>query len=392
MKKRLAEIEKRMSEIKGLLDTPDADLDALEKETKDLGEERSALLKKIEQRAGILAGIAAGTLPTKPIDTDPKPGAEPGQETRAEKFAKEHRMSITAGETRAALTVSGGTVATPTGVGELNAAMNTVSSIVDMVNTVDCTGMGSNKVPYEIPNTDEAEENDEGSVPTEQEQQFGYVTLTPSNFATIGYISKEIRKQSPINYESRVRESAYNRLRRTVARKITNAVYDSTLKNEITSITAIDAKTLRTIAYNHGTDDSIIGEAVLFLNKSDLIAFGDVRGTNEKKAVYEITPDAQNPNTGIIKDGGLSVRYCLNSACTALTGATNSSTTKTKPTMFYGQPRTIEVDLFGSYNVETNEGYKFGEGLLTIRGDVDAAADLTTYHGMTVVSLPKKSA
>ena len=78
---------------------------------------------------------------------------------------------------------------------------------------------------------------------------------------------------------------------------------------------------------SYGGDEFSGGQGVLFLNKTDLIALGDVRGTNEKKAVYEITPDA-NPNTGIIKDGGLAVKYCICSALTACAGTSQSATAK----------------------------------------------------------------
>ena len=50
MNKRLQEIEKRLSEIKIELEKEGADIDALEKETKDLISERKAILEKIEKR------------------------------------------------------------------------------------------------------------------------------------------------------------------------------------------------------------------------------------------------------------------------------------------------------------------------------------------------------
>jgi len=92
---------------------------------------------------------------------------------------------------------------------------------------------------------------------------------------------------------------------------------------------AIDEKTLRKIAMSYGGDENILGNAVLLVNKNDLIAFGDVRGA-DKKSVYEITPDASNPNAGILKDGGLSVRYVINSALKALSDAATVATTRSE--------------------------------------------------------------
>lgn len=59
---RLEEIEKRMAEIKAEVDGENPDMDALEKEVKDLKEERRIILEKKEQRKAILDGIAKGEI------------------------------------------------------------------------------------------------------------------------------------------------------------------------------------------------------------------------------------------------------------------------------------------------------------------------------------------
>ena len=129
---------------------------------------------------------------------------------------------------------------------------------------------------------------------------------------------------------------------------------------------------------NYGGDEEIAGNAVLFLNKKDLIAFGDVRGTNEKKAVYEITPDAANPNTGIIRDGGLAVRYCINSNLKA------SSAITTAPGgyyMIYGVPTTYELGIFSDYNVRVSEDYAFKTRMIAVLGEVMIGGNVTVHRG-----------
>ena len=70
----------------------------------------------------------------------------------------------------------------------------------------------------------------------------------------------------------------------------------------------------------------------------------------------------------MIKDNnGLSCRYCLNKNVTALSSLT--PTTTAKKTMFYGNPQCCEMALWGGVEIDVNDGYKFGEGLLTIRGE-----------------------
>ena len=63
----IKEIEARMSEIKAELDKPDADIDALETEVRNLTEEKS----KIEKRAKVLSDVAAG-IGTKTIEKSPE--------------------------------------------------------------------------------------------------------------------------------------------------------------------------------------------------------------------------------------------------------------------------------------------------------------------------------
>ena len=131
---------------------------------------------------------------------------------------------------------------------------------------------------------------------------------------------------------------------------------------------AIDAKTLRTIALSYGGDESSIGGATLVLNKADLMAFGDVRGTNEKKALYEIIPEG-NGNTGTIKEGGLSVKYCINSKIPA-------------GELYYGNLQALELDLFSDYEVKVSEDFAFDKLMDTIRGDVELGSDVTVKNGI----------
>ena len=109
------------------------------------------------------------------------------------------------------------------------------------------------------------------------------------------------------------------------------------------------------------------GGATLLLNKASLIAFGDVRGSNEKKAVYEIIPDT-NPNTGTIKDGGLAVKYCLED------GLGNNE-------LMYGKMHCFELGLFGDYEIVVSEDRNIDKLMLTIVGDVDLGGEVVVDQG-----------
>ena len=290
---------------------------------------------------------------------------------------------------RAAVTTGTAGVIGPVGVGGINGTP-VVSSLIDMIKITDCTGMAGYKVAYLDADTAAAAATTQGNVPTEGEPTFGAVEFTPTNYATIGYIHKEVRKQSPLLYAEAVEAGARRSLRRKLNSVAVTAITGSTLNDTLALTGAsgadlFDATLLGKIILGYGGDEDLNGAGVLFLNKKDLAAFNSVRGSNEYLPVYSIVPDASNPNTGVIKDNnGLSCRYCISKDVTALADLTLNSTAK--KTMFYGVPTSAELALWGGYEVEVNEGYKFGEGLLTIRGDVTGDVKVSVKHGFLVVT------
>ena len=82
---RMEEINTRKAEIRALLDSEqDVDLDALEKELRELDAEQ----QKIEKRAAVAAGIQQGTIPSAKIEA-------PKDETRAAKYdSEEYRKAF----------------------------------------------------------------------------------------------------------------------------------------------------------------------------------------------------------------------------------------------------------------------------------------------------------
>jgi HK97 family phage major capsid protein len=303
--------------------------------------------------------------------TDNNTDATKQAEARAQKLFDSGRLTIENAEARAVL-VSSGKLATPTEVAGINDPVGArVSSIVDMVKITNASGMGAYKVAY-VDTDATAATQTEGAAYNASEPTFGFVEIAPQTEAVLSYISKQARKQTPLNYEQKVNESARVALRKRAAALITQKLLASTLNTKLASFT-LDEKSLRKIALNYGGDESVVGSAVLFINKADLVTLGDVRGTNDKKPVYEITPDASNPNTGIIKDGGLSVQYCIDSNLTA-------------GTLVYGQPNCFELALFSDYDIMVSEDFAFDKGLLAIRGDVELGGAVTVKGGFVVAT------
>lgn len=290
-------------------------------------------------------------------------------EARAQKLFDSGKAVIENAEARAVL-VSSGDLATPTEVAGINDILGArVSSVVDMVKVVDASGMGAYKVAYQ--KTDAAAGTTaEGDEYHAGEPTFDFVEIKPQTETVLSYISKQARKQTPLAYAAKVNESALVALRKRAAAIITEKLLASALNVQLSAL-ALDEKFLRKVALSYGGDESVVGAAVLQINKADLITLGDVRGS-DKKPVYEITPDASNPNTGIIKDGGLSVHYVINSN---LTGK-----------QIYGQMKNFELALFSNYEINVSEDFAFNKGLLAISGDVELGGDVTVQGGFVVAA------
>ena len=319
----------------------------------------------------------------------------------AAEFQRTGRRTIkdVRGFIRSAVLSSTTGVVGPTGVGGINDPVGGPSALIDLLKITELTSMAAYKVAVMTGDATSAAIT-EGTAPTESEPSFAEVTFTPASVGTLAYVSKLIRKLSPLDYEAKVNESARRSLRKKLSSAAVAAITASDLNDSFalsaaaaatTGSVLFDQNLLSNIILAYGGDEGVDGAAVLFLNKKDLKAFASVRGTNEYLPVYSIIPDAATPSTGVIKDNnGLSCRYCICSDVTALSDL--SLTTTAKKTMFYGNPQAAELALWGGFDVEVSEDYKFAEGLLTVRGEVTADVDVTAKGGFVIVSAKKASA
>ena len=391
MLKRLKEIMARLNAINALIDEAEGEeLTNLENETNDLLAERARIEGEIEARRQLRERISTGSEPSTEINEPAIDTPEQVAQQRAQQFANTNRMSVAASETRSVL-VSSGTLATPTqvnGINEIEGAL--CSSILDLVTVANCEGMGTNRVAYVAEDIDAADDQTEGSAASAKQPVFGFIDIVPTSVAVHTQISKQAKKQTPLLYEAKVKEKAFLALRKAAVSKITTKLKASNLVQVVNADVAsgkgaINDKTLRKIVLAYGGDEGVSGSATLFLNKTDLLAFGDVRGTNEKKPVYEIIPDGSNPNMGTIKDGGISVRYCLLNGLTACAGT--AQTSSAIKTMFYGNPLNFELDLFSPYEIQVSTDFAFTSLMDTILGDVELGGDVVVKNGFIAYTI-----
>lgn len=377
---RISEIQARLAAINTELETAEGEaLTNLETEARGLLAELETEKAKVETRQALRASIAAGA--GTPAVKQPAPAQASAEQRAADEFRNTNRMVIAADKAERALTISSGTLVQPTkdaGINEIAGAK--VSSILDLVKVVNCTGMGTYRVAYVDADAGAAENQTEGEAAKAGTLgSYKFVDIKPESVAVIDYITKQAKKQTNLQYASKVNSQALLALRKKAAKIATAALQASELHAAL-QIAAIGPDTLRKITLNHGDDESsLIGGNVLFLTKADLIAFGDVRGTNEKKALYTITPDG-NGNTGTISEGGVSVRYCINSNLPGLTGSTAEA-----PGMYYGNAQALELGLFSDYEVTVSKDFAIDKLMDTIVGDVELGAGVTVKHGFTAI-------
>ncbi len=386
IQKRLNEIQARKAELANAVNEADeARMTEIEAEVAALEKEELELRRKLDVTSRLKV-------------TEPSVKATVEAEERAAQFMKDKKTRIKVDDTinaiqnRATL-ISGGTLATPTQVSGINDINNGESTIIDMVFVDNCEGMGTDRVAYVSAGMTAAAQT-EGNAASSSDPTYAYVDITPSSLAVYSQISKQAKKQTPLKYEDKTKSLALQSLRaKATDAVIVTKLKTSTLVDEV--VAPLDANhkgklaadTLRKLVLSYGGDEFSGGQGVLFLNKTDLIAFGDIRGTNEKKAVFEIIPDV-NPNTGIIKDGGMSVKYCICSALTACEGTLYSSTGKQR-TMFYGYPKNFKLDLFSDYEVRVSEDFAFTSLMDTIVGDVEVGGDVVVKKGFVALTIPK---
>lgn len=306
------------------------------------------------------------------------------------------------------VTLATGTLAQPTGAGTniRDPLGNGVGAIIDQVYVQDLTGMASYLEPYVISEFDASGADVATAAGTARtasgDPTFGVAKIVPYELTTTSYVDRNISRLTPANYYAKVYTMAIRAMRRDTVKMIFNGDGQSTndmfgiktAKNvagnaiyATKELSAVDADLLTELMFAYGGDEMLGGSCRLYLNKADLLALGKIRGTNEKRRLFDIVPDAGNPNTGTIREGGSIVPYSIASNLTALSGSSQGSAAI--QTMVYGDPMNYELGLFGDYTVRVDESVKAVERMLTILGDAMVGGNLIVDKGFVVATLPK---
>lgn len=387
----IEQIQARLAEINTALETAEGEaFTTLEAEARglldQLNDARATAASRQELRSQIASGLTGS--PAAPTT----PAQQTTEERAAAAFRNSGRMRVDAEQARA-VTVAGGKLVQPTKTSGINDLPGVkVSSIIDLVTVENCVGMGSDEVALITEDMSEAADQTEGQTVAASEPTFSSVKITPSSHMVLSYITKQAKKLTNLAYAEKVKGQALLALRKKCAKLVTTALKASKLhsvlngKLDTNKKGVVDETTLRTIALAYGGDEGVDGAAWLFLTKADLQAFGAVRGTQDKKAVYTITPDGSNPNVGTIAEGGTVVKYCLNKNLDTFSGTAQAA--EAKVTMLYGNPKAIKLDLFSDYEIKVSEDFAFDKLMDAIRGDFEAGSDVVQKHAFVAYTIP----
>lgn len=339
---------------------------------------------------------------------DAREEAEKAQE-RGNALMKGGEVKFSADEVRKAVTLATGTLVEPTGVGSdvRDIIGGAVSSIVDQVSVANLTGMGAYQEPYVISeltaNANTVASKAGASRTASTDPTFGVAEIKPYELTVTSFVDRNLARLTPANYYAKIYNMAMRAMRRKLATLIVNGDGETThvmygIKNAVNkagtpiystaNVSAVDVNLLDNLYFAYGTDDALAPNARLLLTKADLKALGQLRGTNEKQRLFTIEPDMGNPNTGIIRDGGVVIPYTICSDLTSLSDAT-ASTSGAIQTMCYGSPANYLLGLFGDFTIRVDESFKAQERLLTILGDAFVGGNLVADKGFVVATVPK---
>ena len=349
---RLKEIEARRAE----LTTEAQSAEVTETRLAEITTEAEALNR---EEMEVRAKMALETKNSTPVAT-------PETESRADEFVRTGRMVI---ETRQLL--STGKIAKPTQVGGINGLAESASDIVDDVHAFPLNGVGTWRAAYKKTEAVAADVT-EGAAVGGTASTYDYVDINPQEWGVLDEISKQVKKQSPLDYQGAIEESAVSALRDKASAKIIAAISASTLTQAVTG-RALDKDYLRNTILGYRPIKGK-GACKLYICQEDLATLGAVRGTNEKRALYEITFDNDANTSGTIKEGGMAAAFRILDGLTA-------------GTQFYGQPMNIDMPMWGDYAVETDEGGDyFKRNMIGIKGTQTAGADLVAKNGMQKIT------
>ena len=242
LKKRMKEIEKRLAEIKSEIEKPDANLDALEEESRKLSDEYEKLQERVagaERRQKILEGAQREGVETRRFgnqeqDTEERAYGADSPEYRSAYLKQMRGIELSDVEERAMTSASssaGPVIPTQT----MNKIISKLHQYAPLLDEIELLSVPGNvKVPAEG-TTIEASIHAEGATITAAGDTMTYVELGMYEITKLITISKTVELMSVDAFENWLTD----KIARNVADKITGLILTGTGSSQAQGINAI---------------------------------------------------------------------------------------------------------------------------------------------------------
>lgn len=263
----------------------------------------------------------------------------------------------------------------------LNPAFESVSGLADRVLITNVNGGETYEKGY-VKEYALGQETAEGVMYTDTEPTFAYATITKVKLTAYTEVSEELIKLAPEAYAAEVERNLGIAIRRKLVQEILagqggaghfTGIFGSpsaiTAANDI-EINAIDEHTLNQIVLAYGSDEEVT-DGVLILSKATLLDFSKVRGTQDKKPVYNIDFNARTIN---------GVPYIITSHLKGIADADVGDFL-----MAYGAPTNYEVAVFSPVEAQRSDDYKFKNGQIAYKASGFFGGNVTVAEGFVRV-------
>jgi len=341
----------------------------IDTEVKGLIKDRNKL--EAEMRAQVRRGFQAGTPEARTTETDEQ------IEERARKLIQGRSISIDAVDV----------LSIDHQASDIKPTFNQVSSLVDQIGIVSLNGGESFKQAY-LKGYATGGYTAEGGAYNVTEPTWDYAEISKVKITAYTEVSEEFEKLAPSAYLAEIKRNLGVALKRKLAIEVLKGdgasghlvgIFDATHATAIEtakdiSISAIDENTLDTLIFGFGGDEDL-SEGVLILSKADLRAFSQVRGTQDKKKVYNI--DTKNKTI----DG---IPYVINGAITPLATASAGDYI-----MAYGTLAGYKLVSFAAIEMAKSTDFKFSTGQIAYKASGFFGGNVAAFNAFLRV---KKSA
>ncbi len=267
MNKRLKEIEERLTAIKSEATAENANLEALDKESDGLMEERANIMKDMERRQAILSKIGSGFAGTgAPVVEEPEERNNLGVDSPEYRtaFLKNIRNLELSNVEKRAMTTAAGSAGAAVPTTTANKIIEKAKQFAPILKEIDLLHIKGNVTIPAEGTTVEAKIHAEGAEITPDEDKLNSVSLAGFEVTKLVTISKSVDTMSIDAFENWL----VDKIGRAVAEKITNLIFNGTGKNEAQGINAVtwDETNSVTVAKSASLTEANVVTAIGLLN------------------------------------------------------------------------------------------------------------------------------